>query len=298
MTIQISEFTNKHLLFVAELLNEEYRETYEFIPFNEERVLSQIRRRNLKILVAEENGRVLGLIGAHPEEHGEKNIRWLAADKVDNRTAIENMLVKEIEKRTEGDTVTAMVDEGSSRIKDWVNRGYVLEPGYQRMSAKLDGLKRIPEVPSGIKLRSLRPGEEEELVSVVNSGFGWQRLELGDLETWKSEDPPFNEEWVQVAEADERIVSTVVAKPDTDYNKYTHLKMAYLGPATTLQEFRNKHFGSALTVRSMNFLFQRGMTSARLGTSEKNVSSIALLRSLGFQVDNVRKILRKKLKNT
>jgi ribosomal protein S18 acetylase RimI-like enzyme len=298
MTIQISEFASKHLLFVAGLLNEEYRETYEFIPFNEERVLGQIRRRDLKILVAEENGRVLGLIGTHPEEHGEKNIRWLTADKVDNRTAIENMLVKEIEKHMEGDTVTTMVDEGSPRIKDWVNRGYVLEPGYQRMSAKLDSLKQIPEILAGIKLRSLRPGEEEELVSVVNSGFGWQRLELGDLEAWKSEDPPFNEEWVQVAEASERIVSAVVAKPDTDYNKYTHLKMGYLGPAATLQEFRNKHVGSALTARSMNFLLERGMTSVRLGTSEKNVSSIALLRSLGFQVDNVRKILRKKLKKT
>jgi ribosomal protein S18 acetylase RimI-like enzyme len=34
-----------------------------------------------------------------------------------------------------------------------------------------------------------------------------------------------------------------------------------------------------------------------LGTSEQNVSSIALLRSLGFRVDIVRKILRKDLKN-
>jgi ribosomal protein S18 acetylase RimI-like enzyme len=101
-----------------------------------------------------------------------------------------------------------------------------------------------------------------------------------------------------VAEAGERIVSTVVAKPDTDYNKYTHLRMAYLGPAATLPEFRNKHLGSALTARAMNFLSEKGMTSVRLGTSEKNVSSIALLRSLSFQVDNVRKILRKKLKNT
>jgi predicted N-acetyltransferase YhbS len=257
MTIQISEFTNKHLPFVARLLNEEYRETYEFIPFNEERILSQIRRRDLNILVAEENGRVLGLIGTHPEEHGEKNIRWLAADKGDNRTTIENMLVKELEKRTEGNTVTTMVDERSPRIREWINRGYVLEPGYQRMSAKLDSLRPIPEVPAGIKLRNLRPDEEEALVSVVNAGFGWQRLELGDLETWKSEDPPFDEEWVQVAEAGERIVSTVVAKPDTDYNKYTHLRMAYLGPAATLPEFRNKHLGSALTARAMNFCLKK-----------------------------------------
>jgi len=297
MSIQIAEFTHKHLPIIVRLLNEEYRSSHEFIPFDEERVLSQIRRRDLKVLVAEENGRVLGLVGTHLEERGERNIRWLAAQKGHNRKAIENMLVSEVEKKAEGDTVTTMVDEGSPRIRDWVSRGYVLEPGYQRMSARLDSLKSIPEVAAGIKLRSLRPDEQEKLVEVVNSGFGWQRLEPGDLATWKTEDPPFNEEWVQVAEAGERIVSAVVAKPDTDYIKHMHLKLGYLGPAATVPEFRNKHLASALTARAMNFLFEKRMESVRLGTSEQNVSSIALLRSLGFQVDSVRKILRKKLKN-
>ena len=298
MAIQISEFAHKHLPFVSGLLNEEYGSSYEFIPFDDERVLSEIRRRRLKILVAEEDGRVLGLVGTHAEEHSEENIRWLAACKGRSRRLVENMLVNEVEKNAESDTVSTMVDEGSSRIKEWVNRGYVLQPGFQRMSAKLNDLRAVPEVVGGIKLRSLRPDEEGKLVEVVNTGFGWQRLELGDLEKWKSEDPPFNEEWVQVAEVGERIVSAVVAKPDTEYMKYLHLKRGYLGPAATLPEFRNKHLASALTARAMNFLFEKGMNSVRLGTSEQNVSSIALLRGLGFRVDIVRKILRKKLKTT
>jgi ribosomal protein S18 acetylase RimI-like enzyme len=297
MTIQISGFANKYLPIVARLLNAEYRSSYEFIPFDQERVLSQIRRRRLKILVAEENGKVLGLIATHAEENSEEDIHWLAASEGHNQRAIENMLVSEVEKNAKGDTVSTGIDEGSPRIKDWINRGYTLQPGFQRMSAKLDGLKPIPEVAEGIKLRSLRPDEEEELIAVVNNGFGWQRLEPGDIETWKSEDPPFSEDWVQVAEIDERIASAVVAKPDTDCIRFLHLKRGHLGPAATLPEFRNKHLASALTARAMNFLFEKGMDSVRLGTSEQNVSSIALLRSLGFQVDIVRKILRKKLKN-
>jgi RimJ/RimL family protein N-acetyltransferase len=166
------------------------------------------------------------------------------------------------------------------------------------MSAKLEGLRPIPELAEGAKLRSLRPGEEEKLITLMNTGFGWQRLEPGVLETWKSEDPPFNEEWVQVVEISERIVSAVVARPDTDYVKYLHLKRGHLGPAATLPEFRNKHLATATTARAMNFLFEKGMNSVRLGTSEQNVSSIALLRYLGFQVDIVTKILRKDLKNT
>jgi ribosomal protein S18 acetylase RimI-like enzyme len=277
------------------LLNEEYSNSYEFIPFDEERVLSQIRRRRLKILVAEENGKVLGLIATHSHEDSEEDVSWLVASKEHNQIAIENMLVNELEKNVKADTISTSIDEENPRITNWINRGYTLQPGFQRMSAKLDSLKPIPQVAEGTKLRSLRPDEEKELMAVTNTGFGWQRLELGDLETWKSEDPPFSEDWVQVAEVDETIVSAVVAKPDTDCIKYLHLKRGYLGPAATLPEFRNKHLGSALTARAMNFLFEKGMDSVRLGTSEQNVSSIALLRSLGFQVDIVRKILRKKL---
>lgn len=294
MTIQISELTNKHLPSAVGLLNEEYKSSYEFIPFDEERVLSQIHQRDLKVLVAEENGDVLGLIASHmhAEEHLEEHISWLAACGEPNRRAVENILVNKVEEASKGGTMT-MFDERSPRINDWVSRGYTLQAGFQQMSAKLEGLKLIPELAEGIKLRSLRPDEEEKLVAVMNGGFGWQRLRLGDLERWKSEDPLFTEEWVQVAETGERIASAVVARPDTEYVKYLHLKRGHLGPAATLPEFRNKHLASALTARAMNFLYERGLDSVRLGTSEENASSIALLRGLGFQVDVVRKIAKK-----
>jgi ribosomal protein S18 acetylase RimI-like enzyme len=278
-------------------LNDEYRGSYEFIPFDEERVVAQIRKRNFKILVAEENGEISGLIGTRPEERSEEDIDWLAVRQGPNRRIIENLLVNEVEKNVKSDTVSTAIDEGSSKIKDWTDRGYTLNPGWLRMSTQLTGPKQIPKVEEDIKLRSLGLEEEEELVILMNIGFGWERLERGVLEKWKSEDPSFREDWVQVAETDERIVSAVVAKPDTDYNKYLHLKRGYLGPAATLPEFRNKHLASALTAQAMNLLLEKGMNSVRLGTSEQNLSSITLLRSIGFHVDIVRKILRKKLKN-
>lgn len=300
MTLQVSKLVNRHLPVAVGLLNEEYRNSYGFIPFDEERILSQIRQRGLKVLVAEENGDVLGLIGTHThaEEHLEEHVSWLAACKGHNQGAVENILVNEIEKDAKGGTVVTMIAEGSPRINDWINRGYALQAGFQQMSATLEGLKPIPEVAEGFKLRGLRPDEEEKLVTAVNTGFGWQRLKPGDIETWKSENPPFTEDWVQVAETGERIASAVVARPDTEYVRYLHLKRGHLGPAATIPEFRNKHLASALTARAMNFLFKKGMDSVRLGTSEQNLSSIALLRGLGFQVDVVRKILRKKLKTT
>ena len=296
MTFRIIGFANRHLPAIARLLNDEYRHSFEFIPFDEERILSQIRRRHLRILVAEENDEVIGLIGTHSHENSEEAITWLAASIRHDQKAVEELLLKELESVVKADTISTMIDEGSPKIIDWINRGYLLRPGFQRMSAKLDGSLSVPWVKENIELRSLRMNEEELLIEAVNKGFGWKRLERGDLETWKSEDPPFTEEWVQVAEAEERIVSVVVAKPDTDSRKYLHLDRGYLGPAATLPEFRNMHVASALTAQAMNFLFHHEMDSVRLGTSEENVSSIALLQNLGFRVENVRKILRKQTK--
>jgi ribosomal protein S18 acetylase RimI-like enzyme len=297
MTIQISELADKHLPTVVRLLNEEYKDSDEFIPFHKERIASEIKKRDMRVLVATENRNVIGVIASHTHvEQLEEHISWLAAQEGHHQKIIENMLVSEIEKNAKGNIIETMIDQGNQKINDWINRGYILHPGYQRMSAKLDTLKPIPKFAEGIEIRSLKPGEEEKLITVINAGFGWQRLEQGTIETWKLEDPPFNEEWVQVAEIDRRFVSAVVAKPDTDSIKYLNLKRGYLGPAATLPEYRNQHFASALTARAMNFLREKGMESVRLGTAEQNVSSNALLRSLGFQVEVVRKILRKELK--
>jgi ribosomal protein S18 acetylase RimI-like enzyme len=295
MAIQILDFADSHLPAIVKLLNEEYGSSFEFIPYSEERILSQIRRRGIRILVAEENGNPQGLVGTHLEERGEENISWLAVRDGANRKIIEDRLLNKAEKNAKSDTITTTVDEGNPKIKAWIGRGYTLNPGWLRMSARLDGLKKISKVDANFKLRSLRSGEEEKLVEVMNIGFGWKRLERGILEEWKSIDPPFIEDWIQVAEINEKIASTVVARPDTEYSKYLHLKRGYLGPATTLPEFRNKGLASALTAQAMNLLFKKGMTSVRLGTSEQNASSIALLRGLGFHVDIVRKILRKNL---
>lgn len=277
-------------------MNDEYRDSYEFIPFDEERVLSQIRRRDLKILAAIDSDRVTAFAATRLEERGEEDIYWLASE-LRNRRSTEDLLVTDIEKQAKGETVSTSLDEGNKKISEWIDRGYRVNPGWLRMSATLDGLRQLPTFTGDIRVRSLRSDEEKQLIEVINAGFGWKRLEPGILETWKTEDPPFNEEWVQVAEVDHRIVSAVVAKPDTEYNKYLQIRRGYLGPAATLQEFRNKHLASALTAGAMNFLLEKKFNSVRLGTSEQNVSSINLLKNLGFHMSVIRKILRKNIKD-
>ena len=283
MTLQIVEFADNHLKPAVELLNEEYKNSREFMPFSEERIRSEIPRRHLKILIAEENDKVLGLIATHSHENLEEHVTWLTAQKGNRQQLIENALMDEFERKTGANNVMLMIDEKNPRIQALVKRGYTLEPGYRRMTAKLGGIEPIPKIAENVTLRRLREDEEKEFVEAVNTGFGHERVEIGDLKTWKSADPPFTEDWVQVAEIDRRIVSVVVAKPDTDAVKYLNLKRGYLGPAATLPEFRNMHLASALTVQAMNYLFERGMDSVRLGTSETNVSSNARAKGCVLQ---------------
>jgi ribosomal protein S18 acetylase RimI-like enzyme len=298
MRIQISKFTDKYLPAVISLLNDEYKNSLDFVPFDEKRIQSNTRRRDLTLLVAQENGEVEGIIATHPEENGEVSIHWLATDLGKNRETIADMLVKEIENNAPGNVVSTALDQKDLRTNEWIDRGYIISPGWLQMLAKLDTLKSIPKITEEARLRSLKPEEEDELIAVMNAGFGWQRLKHGAIESWKSEDPPFTEDWVQVAEIKSRIVSAVVAKPDTDYNNYFHEKRGHLGPAATLREFRNKHLASALTTQAMNTLFEQGMNSVRLGTSELNVASRTLLQGLGFEINATTKVLRKKLRTT
>jgi ribosomal protein S18 acetylase RimI-like enzyme len=163
------------------------------------------------------------------------------------------------------------------------------------MVAALDAVKPLPEIPEGIVIRNLQDGEEERFVEAVNTGFGTERVKIGDIDRWKTESPPFDEEWIHVAEISGRIVSVVVAKPDTRYNNSFNGSRGYLGPAATLNEHRGKNLASALTRQAMNSLYEKGMNAVALYTSEQNAPSIALLRKLGFEVGRHWKFMRKNL---
>jgi RimJ/RimL family protein N-acetyltransferase len=45
----------------------------------------------------------------------------------------------------------------------------------------------------------------------------------------------------------------------------------------------------------MNFLFEKGMNSAALYTSEQNVASVTLLQKIGFKIGHHWKFMRKNL---
>lgn len=293
LSLKIRSFEKKDLPIIVDLLNDAYQGTYEFTPYSEDEIRSWLQREKSEILVAEVKGEIFGVAAYRDGRWGEE-IEWLAA-KGENRRIVEDALVKTIEERIKGVAVFTPVDAESPKISEWIERGYQVEGGLYHMVAKLDGLKPIPKIPDGITLRSLKPEEEKAFVEVVNAGFGWERINMGAIQRWKDEHPPFDEEWIHVADDGGKMVSVVVSRPDTEYNKYYGGKRGYMGPAATLPQYRGKGLASALTCRAMNYLYTYGYDCVAVYAFDQNIPSITLLQKLGFQIAHNWKFLRKNI---
>jgi ribosomal protein S18 acetylase RimI-like enzyme len=292
MPVQVRDFVNEDLSALVRLLNEMNEGSYEYVPFTEDDVRVRIQEGKFRILIAEENGEAVGSVTYNDGFWGEE-IRWLVVQERPDRKLTENTLVTQVEKCVHGETVFTSVDAGSPRTNDWIERGYKPEGGLYQMIAKLEHVRLLPALPECVTIRSSRLEEEKKVVETVNAVFGWERLKLGFIEKGKIESPPFDEEWVHLATLEDKILSVVVAWPAVKYNKLFSGTRGYLGPAATVPEFRSKKLASALTVRAMNFLFEKGMDTAVLHTSELNGPSVTLLRNIGFEVGHHVKFLRK-----
>jgi ribosomal protein S18 acetylase RimI-like enzyme len=292
MTVQIRNFTEENLSSLVKLLNETRKGSYEFIPINEQKLRSQIKEWDLKILVAEEEGEIIGSV-AYNNGHWGEEIEWLCVLENPNRKHLENLLVTEIEKHVKSEKIFTVVDAESPKINEWTERGYKSEGGLCHMIATLDTAKPLPKVPEGTIISSLKTEEEKDFTEAVNAGFDHERLKQGAIQRWRSECPPFSEEWIHVAKLDNKIVSVVVSRPDVKHNKFFGGKRGYLGPAATLSKYRGKNLASALTRRAMNALFEKGMNPVALYTTEQNVPAVTLFRRLGFKIRHCWKFMCK-----
>ena len=295
--LEIRDYRDQDLSILVKLLNEAYKDAYEFMPLTEEEVNARIREAKSKVLIAEREGEIVGSVTYNDGYWGEE-IRWLVVrcgyselDRID----IEDGLVEKAEGFVVGDSVFTSVDDDDPRSKQWVNRGYIQSGGLYQMTANLNGPRPLPTLEKAFSVGSMRPGEENQVVDAVNKVFGWERLKPDFIQKGKIDSPPFTEEWVQVAYFEDKVVSVVVAWPAVRFNAHFGTRRGYLGPAATLPEYRSKKLASALTVRAMNFLLEKGFPQVVLHTSEANIPSVTLLRKVGFQVGHHIKFLRKKL---
>lgn len=284
MTVKIRGFKKTDLPNLLALLKQTSgEERLSYMHYYNGDFLIWLDERQIEVLVAEINGEVVGS-AAYSDGYWGEEIVWLLLDETGDWGPVGDTLVREAEKYVKRGSVFTAIVAGSKRAEEWVQRGYSPNQGLYIMVASLSDLKSTPVVPEGTILRCLEPQEEKEFVAVVNEGFGWERVKLGDIQKWKTDSSPFNERWVQVAEKNGKLVSVVVAKLDVGYNKFFNAKRGYLGPATTLKQYRRENLASALTLQAMTFLSQQGLDSVCLFTSETNAAAVKLLENIGFRI--------------
>ena len=292
--MKIRKFVETDLSIVVKLLNKigPIHGLYEFIPYTQAMLLSEIKENNATVLVAE-NNEIEGFVTL--SRRFREEIRQLCVRFGPKRKRIEDLLIAEIEKEVKGEEVGLMASSRNARIADFVGRGYEVEGGLYHMLAKLNCLCPVPSVPKGYVLRNLASDEENALIKTVNTAFERERIQKGVIEKWKTEGKILDETWIHVADFKGKIVSVVVARLEVDYNRYFGAMRGYLGPVATLPSHTRKGLATALARRAMNFLFNKGMDSVALYISENNIASVSMFKKLGFKVKHRWKFLHKNL---
>ncbi|MEM4657029.1 MAG: GNAT family N-acetyltransferase [Candidatus Methanosuratincola sp.] len=264
------------------IINAQYSACYEETPFTAESFSDYMRKRKPTLLVAEESSRILGTISLAVWSWG-NCIDLLAAVQTSENERIEDLLVNELERVAGVDSLYVNVEDGSPLTGRWVRRGYYMEGGVCHLTIPLSCQRQVPPTRCKAKIRSLRSDELGALLDLMNRSFGFERLDMGEVQSWW-EVPGFSEEWIQVAEVGGQLVSATVCMLDHEYFKNFGRRRGYLGPAATLPEYRNMGLTSALTVTALNFLFRKGMESAAMYILDYNKASLGLALKIGFKI--------------
>ena len=292
--MKLRPYCENDLPQLVSLLNEAYREEYEFIPYTDESLQAELKVASSVLLATEEQDEIVGLAYLRQDWYGETVT--LCARPGPKDEEIEDILLSAIEPENKTGHVTTAIDPlEQERIAFFSARGYLLQSSLYQMVADVDRLQTPPQVPEGYIIRSLRLDEEERLIRLANAAYNGERLRPGALAKWKAQDPDFSIDWVQVAEYEGELVAAVRGCSDREYNERYHANRGYLGPAATLRPHRGKGLSRALTARAMDLLHGHGMKTVCLYTWEGNPAALELIRHLDFRLGHEWKILGKTL---
>lgn len=293
--MKLRPYCDNDLPEVVSLLNEAYREEYEFIPNTNESLQAELKVASSVLLSTDERDQITGLAYVRQDWYGETVT--VSARPGSKKEEIEDMLLSAIEPENKTGKLSTSIDpHEQERIAFFSARGYQIESSLYQLVRGLDQPPPPPHLLEGYIVRSLRPDEEEALIEMANAAYNSERLRPGVLAKWTGQDPDFRIRWVQVAEYEGQLVAMVRGCSDREYNEHYNARRGYLGPAATLPAHRGKGLSKALTVRAMNTLREHGMQTVCLYTWKGNPAALELTGDLGFRLGHEWKILRKTLR--
>lgn len=245
------------------------------------------------IHVADEGGRIVGIVSALPPGDGDhSSIRWLAVEEGENAAAIaESLLRRSVE-------VLGAAYGGSVKASGWFDDSHqVLHASLEAVGLKhfpsdkfgilmgmpLPGKVEVPELPEGYSSHTYQPGDELRWVEAKNAIFE-TNAPSDQFEQLYSGRSTFEPDEVVFLEFGEELIGISAGVDHRVTIDGQEFGMAYLDWVGVKSEHRGKHLGDYVCLHCMDYLRRKGNDYCTLVTQSFRVPAVKLYRNLGFEI--------------
>jgi mycothiol synthase len=168
-------------------------------------------------------------------------------------------------------------------------QGFVEQPVWTlRMARSLAGVIAEPQLPEGFVMRHVEgEGEVEALVTLHQAAHGTENVTVEERLSWMRV-PEYDPELDLVVVApDGELAAYCLCQVSEVDNARTGRKEGWTDPVATHPAYQGRGLASALLLRGMQLLKERGMEAAVLGTSSENAAMQRVAEKVGFKVKSV-----------
>lgn len=286
--MNVSRATEADSLRIAEILNAITHAQYGESDLTAAEVATWFAHDELEVLLAEEDGRVVGYGDRWRE--AERDRSWLDVRVPAGRTDVGAALLAELERRAAPDVDPGALSMGYAASVDETMRSVFEAAGYEsirasyRMSIALDA-PSPPEWPEGITVGTFRPEDEAHVHAAHQESFRdhWEHKDetIEEWRKWMIASPQFDPTlWFVARDAGEVVgisLCTVHSSGDPEHG--------FCRVLAVRRPWRRRGLALALLRHSFVEMQRRGMRRGSLGVDAENLSgAVALYERAGMSV--------------
>lgn len=287
--MNVSRVTEAASPRIATILNAITQEQYGESDLTEAEVATWFAHDQLEVLLAEEDGQVVGYGDRWREETRDRS--WLDVRARAGRADVGAALLAELERRSAPDIDPGALSMGYVSSVDATMRGVFEAARYEsirasyRMSIALDPLA-LPEWPEGIAVGTFRTEDEALVHAAHQESFRdhWEHTDetIEEWRKWMIAGPQFDPSlWFVAREAGEVVgisLCTVHSSGDPEHG--------FCRVLAVRRPWRRRGLALALLRHSFLEMKRRGMTKASLGVDAENLTgAVALYARAGMHVE-------------
>ncbi|MCK5290415.1 MAG: GNAT family N-acetyltransferase [Thermoplasmata archaeon] len=159
-----------------------------------------------------------------------------------------------------------------------------------------------PRIPDGFRIRVASiPDEIELMLSIFNEAFATREayppMSLRSFR--KSRIFAVEEDqsgvFLAIRESDNEVVGMVISQIDRKHNEARGVKRGGTYALAVIPSERRKGLGTALTIKSLKWIREKGMEKAYIGVNWDNLDAVRLYEATGYQTIKVHQGYRKSI---